>query len=275
MWTNRLANIAVILIVILAYRDLWAAPVAGPVPSSEIDKLFQQSIAKRTTKEGRRYEDQFLKVIDPILGEAMKTCNNKTPDTVEPGSFAFIIGADGRVKRLLWSGDVPMAACVGQKMRSITTLPRPPEDNWIEGVGVANHSQKIKNTPIDKPAQGNAEQLARYDKAIAPYVAKARATYPAAKARFLAGLPPDYGFSVRVRLFDSNGLREDAFLNVTKIDGHKITGRLASIGLLHSYKTGQTIAINENQIDNWLIQRPDGTEEGNYVGKFLDHYKMQ
>jgi hypothetical protein len=32
-------------------------------------------------------------------------------------------------------------------------------------------------------------ELAEYDRTIAPYVAQARATYPAAKRRFLAGLP--------------------------------------------------------------------------------------
>jgi len=40
-------------------------------------------------------------------------------------------------------------------------------------------------------------------------------------------------------------------------------------------KSGQRITIPESKIDNWVIVRPDGTEEGNYVGKFLDHYKPQ
>ncbi|MGE5215201.1 MAG: DUF2314 domain-containing protein [Nitrospirota bacterium] len=203
----------------------------------------------------------------------MKTCTSKTPDTLEPGAIAFVIGADGRVKRLVWSANIPMAQCVGEKLRAITTLPKPPEDNWVDGVGVANHSQAEKNAPVDKPFQATKEQLAEYDKAIAPYVAKARATYPAAKARFLAGLPPGYSFSVRIRLKDSKGHREDSFLTVTKIDGEKITGRLGTVSLLRNYKTGQTISVKESEIDNWVIVRPDGSEEGNYVGKFLDHYK--
>jgi uncharacterized protein YegJ (DUF2314 family) len=199
----------------------------------------------------------------------------QTPDTIEPGSFAFIIGADGRVKRLIWSKEIPMAQCVAEKLRSITTLPKPPEDNWVEGVGVAIHSRFEKNAPVDKPFQATTKQLAEYDKAIAPYVAKARATYPAAKARFLAGLPAGYTFSVRIRLRDAGGHREDSFMTVNKITGDRITGVLGTVELLHNYKTGETITVKENQVDNWIIQRPDGIEEGNYVGKFLDHYKPQ
>ena len=273
MGTTRIAALSVFLGAISISSGLQAAVSAGPAPASEVETLLKQSRNKRNSKQARQYEDQFLKAIDPVLLPAMGICTKKTPDTTEPGAIAFVIGADGRVKRMLWSKNIPMAECVGEKLRSITRLPRPPEDNWVDGVGVANHSQAEKNTPVDKPFQATREQLVEYDKAIAPYVAKARATYPAAKARFLAGLPPGYSFSVRVRLKDSNGRREDSFLTVTKISGEKITGRLGTVSLLGSYKTGQTITVNESEIDNWVIVRPDGTEEGNYVGKFLDHYK--
>jgi uncharacterized protein YegJ (DUF2314 family) len=246
---------------------------AGPAPDKEVVALLSQSADKRSSNRARQYEDQFLKAIDPILTGAMKTCTSKTPDTVWPGSIAFVIAADGRVKRIMWSAGIPMGECVGEKLRSITTLPRPPEDNWVDGIGVANHSQAQKNAPVNKPFKATGQQLAAYDKAIAPYVAKSRATYPAAKTRFLAGLPPGYSFSVRVRLTDPNGQREDSFMTVKKISGDKITGVLGSVDILHSYKTGQTITVKESDIDNWVIVRPDGSEEGNYVGKFLDHYK--
>jgi hypothetical protein len=273
MLTARIAVLSVLLSAIFTSCELQAAVSVGPAPSNELEALLMNSRAKRETKRGQQYQDQFLNAIKPTFLAAMKTCTNKTPDTIQPGSIAFVIGADGRVKRMLWSADIPLAECVGAKLRSITMLPKPPEDNWVDGIGVANHRQAEKNAPLDRPFQATKEQLAEYDKAIAPYVAKARATYPVAKARFLAGLPPGFSFSVRVRLKDSNGRREDSFLTVTKISGEKITGRLGTVSLLRSYKTGQTISVNDGEIDNWVIVRPDGTEEGNYVGKFLDHYK--
>jgi uncharacterized protein YegJ (DUF2314 family) len=273
MLTTRIAALSVLLGAISISSGLQAAVSAGPAPASEVETLLKHSRDKRNSKQARQYEDQFLKAIEPVLLPAMRICTKKTSDTTEPGAIAFVIGADGHVKRLLWSKNIPMAECVGEKLRSITRLPRPPQDNWVDGVGVANHSQAEKNAPVDKPFQATSEQFVEYNKAIAPYVAKARATYPAAKARFLAGLPPGYSFSVRVRLKDSNGRREDSFLTVNKISGEKITGRLGTVTLLRNYKTGQTISVKESEIDNWVIVRPDGTEEGNYVGKFLDHYK--
>ena len=270
---TRIAALSVLLSAIGISGELKAAMSSGPAPAKEVEGLLRQSRGKRNSKQARQYEDQFLKAINLVLLPAIGSCTSKTPDTVEPGAIAFVISADGHVKRLLWSANIPMAQCVGEKLRSITTLPRPPEDNWVDGLGVANHSQAEKNAPVDKPFQATKEQLVEYDKAIAPSVAKARATYPAAKARFLAGLPPGYSFSVRVRLKDSNGRREDSFLTVTKISGEKITGRLGTVTLLRNYKTGQTTTVKESEIDNWVIVRPDGTEEGNYVGKFLDHYK--
>ena len=177
---------------------------AGPAPAKEVEALLKLSSDKRNRKQARQYEDKFLKAIDFTLLAAMKICTSQTPDTVEPGAIAFIIGADGRVKRLIWSADIPMAECVGKKLRSIITLPRPPEDNWVDGIGVANHSQAEKNAavakgPPDTPLKLTKETLAAYDRAIAPYIAKARATYPDAKRRFLVSLPPGYRFSVRVR----------------------------------------------------------------------------
>lgn len=269
----RISALSILLSALSISSELKAAVSAGPAPRSEVEALLMNSRAKRETKRGGKYQDQFLKAIEPAFIAAMKTCTSKTPDTIEPGSIAFVIGADGKVKRMLWSEDIPLARCVGEKLRSISMLPKPPEDNWVDGLGVANHSQAEENAPVDRPFQATKEQFVEYDKAIAPYVAKARATFPAAKARFLAGLPPGYSFSVRVRLEDSNGRREDSFLTVTKISGEKITGRLGTVSLLRNYKTGQAISVKESEIDNWVIVRPDGTEEGNYVGKFLDHYK--
>src|SRR5262245_29155257 len=262
MVTTRTAALSVLISGIFSCNELQAAVSAGPAPRSEVEALLKQSSGKRNNKQARRYQDQFLKAIEPVLLSSMDTCTKKTPDTIEPGSVAFVISADGRVKRILWSADIPMARCVGEKLRSITTLPRPPADNWIDGVGVANHSKFEKNAPPDKPFRATKEQLVEYDKAIAPYVAKARATYPAAKARFVAGLPPGYSFAVRVRLKNSDGQREDSFLTVSKINGDKITGTLGSVTLLRNYKTGQTISVRESEIDNWVIQRADGTEEG-------------
>ena len=157
-------------------------------------------------------------------------------------------------------------------------MPKPPRDSWPVGLGLANHShaEKAKGPPDVPVALSTQRLLAAYEKMIAPSIAKARATYPGAKKRFLAGLPPGHRFSVRIPLIDRDGKREDSFIRVETIKGGNITGVINShLELVTSYKTGQRITFPESIIDNWLILRPDGTEEGNAVGKFLDLHRKK
>jgi uncharacterized protein YegJ (DUF2314 family) len=242
---------------------------------SRLDALSKEAARNFGTPEGRRYFDQFDKVFLPVFHKALGSCSKTSPDTKEPAQFIYVIAADGKVKEFVYSKSIPLAECMAPSLRTIKTLPRPPRDNWVVAFAAANHSQEERaKGPPDQPKRLDTEQkFAAYEKAIAPYVAKARATYPAAKKRFLAGLPPGYRFSVRVPLFDGR-LREDSFVSVEKIVGGNITGTIGNqLGVVKNYKTGQRITFPESKIDNWLILRPDGTEEGNAVGKFLDHYR--
>ncbi|HYJ05084.1 MAG TPA: DUF2314 domain-containing protein [Chthoniobacterales bacterium] len=134
--------------------------------------------------------------------------------------------------------------------------------------------------PVDKPQAIRSEkQYQALEKAIAPYVAKARATYPAAKKRFLAGLPPNYLFTVWLP-FDERDKktkehrREYLFVLVEKISGGKVYGRINNTILgLKNHHYGDRVQFPESRIQNWCIVRPDGSEEGNYVGNFLDYWK--
>jgi len=269
-------NIRNLLTGLLATCSLAAAVVAA---SADLESLDNQARQNSGTKKGQQYLEDFQNAILPVFSKALQTCTPITPDTKEPATLAFLISSDGSVKRMLYSTNIPFGACLGSKLRAIKKVPKPPGDNWAVALGAANHHQAegAKKGPPDKPvAMSTSEKLAAYDRAIAPYVAEARATYPAARKRFLAGLPPGYRFSVRAPLRDPDGKREDSFIAVEKISGGKITGSIASrLMLVSHYKEGQRITIPESQIDNWVIVRPDGTEEGNPVGKFLDHYKPQ
>ena len=131
-------------------------------------------------------------------------------------------------------------------------------------------------TPPDKPIPlSDAQQVTQLERAVAPYVAKACRTYPAAKKRFAAGLPPKYVFSLTTKLWDRAHTHfEVVFVVTDQIKGGTVTGRLAThtkrpIG----YDFGAPISFPESEVIDWTIVRPDGTEEGNYVGKFLDHWK--
>ena len=142
--------------------------------------------------------------------------------------------------------------CVGSAMAQIATdSPRKPE----------------------RPAE--AAQMAALEKAIAPYVAKAKASYPTAKLRFLRGLPQGEKFFVTTRLRDLDGTFEQVFILVARIDGNRISGKISSqIMLVKSFHSGQSFSFDDAELLDWVITKPDGTEEGNFVGKFLDTYKQ-
>ena len=131
------------------------------------------------------------------------------------------------------------------------------------------------NAPRDQPADLTSQcQWRALVKATESLVAGARRTYPAAKQRFIAGLPPRQTFFITVRIDDSLAHHEQVFIAVDSVAGDRIVGRIASeIGLVRGYRAGQRYVSHETDVVDWLISKPDGSEEGNAVGKFLDTYQ--
>jgi Uncharacterized protein conserved in bacteria (DUF2314) len=131
------------------------------------------------------------------------------------------------------------------------------------------------DAPQDQPvdAKGKAE-VEEYQAAIAPYVEQGRRTYPEAKKRFLAGLPAGHHFFAVTKLRDGSGASEQVFVSVASIRDDRITGRIASdIRTVKGFKEGDPFTFSEDELMDWLIARPDGSEEGNVVGKFLDEWQ--
>ena len=128
------------------------------------------------------------------------------------------------------------------------------------------------NPPPDQPVTVRSDpQLQKLMSAIEPYVKKARATYPQAKARFVAGLPSGSKFFATVQLHDAEGKMEQVFVQVDQIEADWISGFIWNdITRVKGFAKGQRHTFPESEIIDWLIANPDGTEEGNVVGKFLD-----
>jgi hypothetical protein len=131
------------------------------------------------------------------------------------------------------------------------------------------------NAPSDQPLTASTSSDAvRMFFAMEPYIAHARASWPQARQRFLAGLPLRHTFFVTTRLRDASGRIEQAFVAVDSVtDGH-VYGRIWSqILVAEGYRLGQSYRFPESELIDWMIARPDGTIEGNIVGRFLDTYR--
>jgi uncharacterized protein YegJ (DUF2314 family) len=156
-----------------------------------------------------------------------------------------------------------MRLFAGILLLSITTL-----------LGASPGPQESPQRPADKPVPAaSAEATRKLVEAIAPYVKKARATLPQAKKKYLKGLAKGEEFFVTTRIYNPDGKYEQVFLRVTSWEGQTINGVLASDTSLIHQKRGDAVACKERDVLDWTISKADGTEEGNFVGKFLDTYK--
>jgi len=257
--------------------------------SKEAQRLFY-------TPEGHIYVLKFMHDIAKPVMNALKKCDSGRAAHKLASDTVFIVSANGRITRVLSKKDNAFALCITANLQPPKIAARPPRDSWPIQIHVLNYppsskppgpdfpaltigfgSEKAAATqrsegPKDNPLRMTSPgQVAAHEKAIAPYIKKGRATYPAAKKRFLAGLPAGHKFFVKKPLRDKNGIVEDSFIAVVTIKGGQITGTIDSeLGAVRNYKTGQRIVFPETDVDDWLILRPDGTEEGNFVGKFID-----
>lgn len=120
------------------------------------------------------------------------------------------------------------------------------------------------------------EAMSAMRQATWPAEEQARATYPAARQRYLDGLPARQTFYVTTWLHDNGGRSENAFILVDRIKAGRIRGRLATdLTVVMGYKPGQSVELSEADIVDWTILSADGTEEGNYVGKFSDRLQAE
>jgi len=131
------------------------------------------------------------------------------------------------------------------------------------------------NAPQDQPVDARGKARAEeYRAAIVPYVETGRKTYPKAKERFIAGLPAGQIFFAVTNLRDDSGTWEQVFVVVASIKEGRITGQIASdiIGV-NGFKNGDAYTIAASELLDWAIAHPDGSDEGNVVGKFLDEWQ--
>lgn len=142
-----------------------------------------------------------------------------------------------------------------------------------------NSNQEVHvapNAPRDKPVRARGGEVQKFEEAIKPHLERARKTYPEARERFLKGLPPKHTFFITTKLSDASKRFEQVFIAVKEIKDGKVTGLIWSdIQLISGYQKGDSYTFPESELIDWTISKPDGTEEGNFVGKFLESYQPQ
>ncbi|TGE27552.1 DUF2314 domain-containing protein [Hymenobacter metallicola] len=115
------------------------------------------------------------------------------------------------------------------------------------------------------------QSMVLFDQLIAKPMKEALRTLPQARKRYQAGLKPGETFYLTTRVIDADGTFEQVFVQVLQWEDAYVQGTIANtLQTVRSYTTGQTLEFTTSAVYDWTIVRADGSEEGNYVGKFLD-----
>lgn len=99
---------------------------------------------------------------------------------------------------------------------------------------------------------------------------KSRQSLPGVKARYLKGLPSGQFLYVMSPISNGSGVPEYIFVKVTSWNDDKIIGTISNEVKTQGYKDGDKIKLLEKDVKDWTIVHPDGSEEGNLIGKYMD-----
>jgi hypothetical protein len=108
------------------------------------------------------------------------------------------------------------------------------------------------------------------DPEIQRLIAEATSKLDAVRSRFIAGLPTGHHLFVTT-ILRSGDAAEQVFVAVrdwSNLD--MVEGLLASPPHSVKYRAGDVLQIPRTEVIDWTIARPDGSEEGNLLGKYLD-----
>lgn len=114
----------------------------------------------------------------------------------------------------------------------------------------------------------SATAAATADAELDALVAKARASYPAAKQRFAQGLPRGEQFVVLAELSDGTNAGYVP-LRVRTIIGTTIKAKVWARTDLKGFAYGQDVDVEEGAILDWRIVKADGSVDGDIVGALL------
>ena len=109
--------------------------LAADPPKEKFEDIRARARQMGETDEGKVYEKEFSKAVSKPMQAALEEC---TKDTNPPYivNIVFVIGADGKVQRLVPAPEETVSARVAKKLNDLK-LPKPPKANWMVSVNIA------------------------------------------------------------------------------------------------------------------------------------------
>ncbi len=143
----------------------------------------------------------------------------------------------------------------------------------------APKTQNARKLPPPKPDtvakafEADKIRLAKLDSAMWPQIEEAKVTLKEVHKRWNKSLPKGDQLFVTVRLYNEKGEFEHVLGRVDKWVPNRLFVTIASIMTTsNKFKPGMSMAFEQTIVVDWKIVHADGSEEGNYVKRFLEEY---
>lgn len=194
-------------------------------------------------------------------------------------TLTMMLAIDSRIEKELFM-DGLMVVPSKEQVFETTILPLKPGttnyESWphpIVQVVIRNlrfEEGKQKTNPIRSDRIVTLKDT-RIEELIRDYSAMSRKELPEAISRFKNGLKKGAKLFVTTRIEDPDkNTFEQVFVQVESIEGDILSGKIDSnLTLITNYKNRDSYSCPESAILDWMIQNADGSEEGNYIGKFM------
>jgi hypothetical protein len=99
---------------------------------------------------------------------------------------------------------------------------------------------------------------------------EAKRTLPQLRQRYQRGLPTGTTCYLTATVLNESATPELLVVEVATWQAGQVTGRIMRLSPEGRAIAGTAVNFEEAAILDWLILRPNGMEEGNFIGKYLD-----
>lgn len=99
---------------------------------------------------------------------------------------------------------------------------------------------------------------------------EAQRTLARTRHRFARGLPADTHLYLTARLLNEAAVPEPVVVRVASWEAGRVAGHIVRLDATSKPVATAPAEFEETAALDWSLLRPDGSEEGNYLGKFLD-----
>lgn len=146
-----------------------------------------------------------------------------------------------------------------------------PENRLIE-IAFGRTNPQVEHDALISSIFGSSDEITsvKHDDELLAASQRAKDKLPELKEKFTKGLPTGSYLLMKFPFESDEGQREWMWVEIVKWQGDEIKGILQNDPYyIPNLKSGQEVTKDVNDMFDYILQHPDGSEEGNETGKIM------